>query len=208
MLIDPQPVESTAGLRPKRLALGISTQVAANHFHLALTTISRPNAASVPTTNSPDNTGRGWTGPSKTPIYTNRSIQTVGSPHRWLGEAEGLKVRLAGTRTKPAEMDQITERLNTTQLGMPTFPKPPAAPTSPRPWTNKTSWSSAPTPPPPWCPSSPRCWRACVPRAEIYTQVEALVEDHPLHPVLMSIPTVGIRTEARILTEVVGKEFG
>lgn len=44
-------------------------------------------------------------------------------------------------------------------------------------------------------------------RAEIHTQVEALVEAHPLHPVLSSIPAVGIRTEARILTEVVGKDF-
>ncbi|MEZ2389736.1 hypothetical protein AB6813_09325 [bacterium RCC_150] len=41
--------------------------------------------------------------------------------HRWLGEAEGLKVSLAGARAKLAEMDQITKRRNTTQLGMPTF---------------------------------------------------------------------------------------
>ncbi len=41
--------------------------------------------------------------------------------HRWLGEAEGLKVSLAGARAKLAEMDQITERRTTTQLGMPTF---------------------------------------------------------------------------------------
>ncbi|QCO98585.1 site-specific integrase [Arthrobacter sp. 24S4-2] len=41
--------------------------------------------------------------------------------HRWLGEAEGLKVSLAGAQAKLAEMDQITERRNTTQLGMPTF---------------------------------------------------------------------------------------
>ena len=41
--------------------------------------------------------------------------------HRWLGEAEGLKVSLAGARAKLAEMDQITESRNTTQLGMPTF---------------------------------------------------------------------------------------
>lgn len=44
-------------------------------------------------------------------------------------------------------------------------------------------------------------------RDTIHVQVEALVEDHPLHSVLSSIPAVGIRTEARILTEVVGKEF-
>lgn len=41
VLTDPRPVESTDDLRPKRLALGISMQVAADHFHLALTTISR-----------------------------------------------------------------------------------------------------------------------------------------------------------------------
>lgn len=44
-------------------------------------------------------------------------------------------------------------------------------------------------------------------RAEILTRVEALVEAHPLHPVLTSIPAVGVRTEARIITEVAGKEF-
>jgi integrase len=41
--------------------------------------------------------------------------------HRWLGEAEGLKVSLAGALAKLAEMDQITARRNTTHLGMPTF---------------------------------------------------------------------------------------
>lgn len=41
--------------------------------------------------------------------------------HRWLGEAEGLKVSLAGARAKLAELDQITARRTTTQLGMPTF---------------------------------------------------------------------------------------
>ncbi|MGP9502898.1 tyrosine-type recombinase/integrase, partial [Specibacter sp. AOP5-B1-6] len=42
--------------------------------------------------------------------------------HRWLGEAEGLKVSLAGARAKLTEMDQITaRRTTTTQLGMPTF---------------------------------------------------------------------------------------
>jgi transposase len=44
-------------------------------------------------------------------------------------------------------------------------------------------------------------------RDEILTQVEALVEAHPLHTVLTSIPAVGVRTEARIITEVAGKEF-
>lgn len=41
--------------------------------------------------------------------------------HRWLGEAEGLKVSLAGARAKFAEMDQITARRTATQLGLPTF---------------------------------------------------------------------------------------
>nr|WP_240630398.1 IS110 family transposase [Specibacter cremeus] len=44
-------------------------------------------------------------------------------------------------------------------------------------------------------------------REEILTQVEALVEAHPLHTVLTSMPAVGVRTEARILTEVAGKDF-
>ena len=42
--------------------------------------------------------------------------------HRWLGEAEGLKVSLAGARAKLADMDQITTRRNqTVQLGVPAF---------------------------------------------------------------------------------------
>ena len=44
-------------------------------------------------------------------------------------------------------------------------------------------------------------------RATVYAQVEALVEAHPLHPVLTSMPAVGVRTAARLLTEVVGKDF-
>ncbi|XAS68626.1 IS110 family transposase [Micrococcaceae bacterium Sec5.7] len=44
-------------------------------------------------------------------------------------------------------------------------------------------------------------------RDEMLAQVEALVEAHPLHLVLTSIPAVGVRTEARIITEVAGKEF-
>ncbi len=47
---------------------------------------------------------------------------TEAESHRWLGEAEGLKVSLAGARVKLAEMDQITARRNhTVQLGIPTF---------------------------------------------------------------------------------------
>jgi transposase len=44
-------------------------------------------------------------------------------------------------------------------------------------------------------------------RAEVLARVEDLVEAHPLHPVLTSMPAVGVRTAARIITEVVGKEF-
>ncbi|WP_460994432.1 IS110 family RNA-guided transposase, partial [Sinomonas soli] len=44
-------------------------------------------------------------------------------------------------------------------------------------------------------------------RAQVAAQVEALVEAHPLHEVLTSLPGVGVRTAARILTEVVGKDF-
>jgi transposase len=44
-------------------------------------------------------------------------------------------------------------------------------------------------------------------RGQIGAQVEALVEAHPLHEVLTSLPGVGVRTAARILTEVVGKDF-
>lgn len=44
-------------------------------------------------------------------------------------------------------------------------------------------------------------------RDELLTQVEALVEAHPLHEVLTSMPAVGVRTEAQIITEVAGKEF-
>lgn len=44
-------------------------------------------------------------------------------------------------------------------------------------------------------------------RAEVLTQVELLVEAHPLHLLLTSLPAVGVRTEARILAEVVGKDF-
>ncbi|MGY3317288.1 transposase [Arthrobacter sp. TE12231] len=34
------------------------------------------------------------------------------------------------------------------------------------------------------------------------------MEAHPVHPVLTSLPAVGVRTAARILTEIVGKDFG
>lgn len=44
-------------------------------------------------------------------------------------------------------------------------------------------------------------------RAHVLAQVEALVEAHPLAQVLTSMPGIGVRTAARILTEVVGKSF-
>jgi transposase len=44
-------------------------------------------------------------------------------------------------------------------------------------------------------------------RKTVFAQVEALVEAHPLHTVLPSLPAVGVRTAARILTEIVGKDF-
>jgi len=44
-------------------------------------------------------------------------------------------------------------------------------------------------------------------RNQIAAEVERLVEAHPLHPVLTSMPGVGVRTAARLLTEVAGKTF-
>jgi transposase len=44
-------------------------------------------------------------------------------------------------------------------------------------------------------------------RSEIAVVVEKLVKDHPLSPVLTSMPGVGVRTAARLLTEVAGKHF-
>ena len=42
--------------------------------------------------------------------------------HRWYGEAEGLKVSLAGANAKLAQMDQISvSRTKTVQLGVPSF---------------------------------------------------------------------------------------
>jgi transposase len=48
---------------------------------------------------------------------------------------------------------------------------------------------------------------AAPPTKEIAVEVERLVEAHPLQPVLISMPGVGIRTAARLLTEVSGKDF-
>jgi Phage integrase family len=48
---------------------------------------------------------------------------TEAEQHHWLGEAEGLKVSLAGARHKLAQMDQISASRDTsTHLGMPAFP--------------------------------------------------------------------------------------
>jgi len=44
-------------------------------------------------------------------------------------------------------------------------------------------------------------------RADVAEQVEALVESHPLSPVVTSMPGVGFRTAARVLSEIAGKEF-
>ena len=44
-------------------------------------------------------------------------------------------------------------------------------------------------------------------RSDIAVEVEKLVEAHPLSPVLTSMPGVGVRTAARLLTEVTGKHF-
>ncbi|HEY5179429.1 MAG TPA: hypothetical protein VIJ07_06585, partial [Dermatophilaceae bacterium] len=42
--------------------------------------------------------------------------------HRWFGEAEGLKVSLAGARNKLDQMDQISARRDTAvNLGIPSF---------------------------------------------------------------------------------------
>jgi len=44
-------------------------------------------------------------------------------------------------------------------------------------------------------------------RDEVAAAVEKLVDTHPLQPVLTSMPGVGVRTAARLLTEVAGKHF-
>ena len=44
-------------------------------------------------------------------------------------------------------------------------------------------------------------------RDEVAAEVERLVDAHPLQPVLTSMPGVGVRTAARLLTEVAGKHF-
>ncbi len=44
-------------------------------------------------------------------------------------------------------------------------------------------------------------------RDEVAAEVERLVDVHPLQPVLTSMPGVGVRTAARLLTEVSGKHF-
>lgn len=44
-------------------------------------------------------------------------------------------------------------------------------------------------------------------RDDIAAEVERIVDAHPLSPVLTSMPGVGVRTAARLLTEIVGKHF-
>ncbi|WP_104134025.1 IS110 family transposase [Cryobacterium sp. Y62] len=44
-------------------------------------------------------------------------------------------------------------------------------------------------------------------RAEIALEVEELVDANPLEPILTSMPGVGVRTAARLITEVSGKDF-
>lgn len=44
-------------------------------------------------------------------------------------------------------------------------------------------------------------------RDEVYGQVEELAAAHPLHGLLTSMPTVGVKTTARIITEVIGRDF-
>jgi transposase len=44
-------------------------------------------------------------------------------------------------------------------------------------------------------------------RDEVLAQVEHLVDAHPLAPVLRSLPGVGVRTTARIITELAGRTF-
>ena len=47
---------------------------------------------------------------------------TEAETHRWFGEAEGLKISLAGANDKLAQMDQITaRRAAAVNLGIPTF---------------------------------------------------------------------------------------
>lgn len=59
---------------------------------------------------------------------------TEAESHRWYGEAEGLKISLAGAHAKLAQMDQITTRRTTAvQLGIPSSPTPPDAPPPTRP---------------------------------------------------------------------------
>ena len=44
-------------------------------------------------------------------------------------------------------------------------------------------------------------------RDEVLVRIEELVKTHPFFGLLTSMPAVGVRTAARILTEVVGKDF-
>jgi hypothetical protein len=62
---------------------------------------------------------------------------TEAETNRWFGEAEGLKVSLAGARTKLAQMDQIATRRDTAiHLGIPTFTEAAGRASSSRPVQN------------------------------------------------------------------------
>jgi len=69
--------------------------------------------------------------------------------HRWYGEAEGLRVSLAGARNKLAQMDQISARRNTAvQLGIPSFYEAAdtVTPSITGPTTTRTNEAVSPSP--------------------------------------------------------------
>jgi len=64
---------------------------------------------------------------------------TEAETNRWFGEAEGLKVSLAGARDKLAQMDQITNRRDgAINLGIPTFTEAAGRATGDRPNPSQT----------------------------------------------------------------------
>ena len=76
--------------------------------------------------------GDAWGGARPDPAARPRLVQirdnliariTEAESQRWLGEAEGLKVSLAGADDKLTQIDAALQRQATTvQLGMPAFP--------------------------------------------------------------------------------------
>ena len=70
-----------------------------------------------------------------------------GRIQRWLGEAEGLKVSLAGAEAKLAQMDQIAARRSqAVDLGIPTFTDA-ASRTSTQPANKPLTWAKSSTRP-------------------------------------------------------------